>query len=186
MKKIIIGIIVIAVSIGGYFYYIKRIVPNNFVTSFCETLEYDGPESSDLWDFLLSDFEVKPSKSWVEYYKESKEKHPNISKEELFQIWKDIYMADCKDYDEVSIDFPTANIMTREDFKRAYYDFSFSHFSIERKEYSKNRIQCTGYVDVIDKGSYLGNLKFGGNHKFDIIAKNGSLGWKIIIFSIDY
>lgn len=186
MKKIIIIFIIIGLTVGGYFYYTKRIIPNNLITSFCESLEYDGPESFKFSDLLLSDLDVIPLKSWKEYYNESKDKFSDLSKEKLFQIWKKVYMARSADYVDVSIDYPNVFFMTREVFVKTYSKFSFSHFDIEHKEYSDNRLECNGYVDVKFKGSYLGDLKFSGNHKFSIIAKNGSLGWKVIMFSIDY
>jgi len=185
MKKIIIPILVLVIIAVGYFYYIIRIQPISFVSSFCETLEYDGPDSFELWDYLLSDFDITPLQSWEEFYSVSKEKYPNLSKGQLFKIWKDVYLSRCADYVYVSLEYPKVNAMTREMFKNAYDNFRFSHFKFENKEFKNEGLNVSGYVDVKYKGSYLGKLKFEGNKKFDLIAQNGSLGWKIKIFSIE-
>jgi len=178
MKKVIFIVIILAITIGGYFYYTKRILPNNLVSSFCKTLEYDGPKSSGLWELLLSDFEVTPFKSWEEFYTESKEKDSDLSKEKLFQIWERIYINRIKDYVDVSIDYPTVYMMTREVFEEAFSNFSFAHFNIEHKVFHEKFLECTGYVDVKFDRRDL------GNQKFTLIAKNGSLGWKVYAFAL--
>lgn len=185
MKKIIISLITIVLLVGGYFYYTERLQPSSFVSSFCEKLEYEGPESLELRDYFLSNFDVTPIISWADYYEESNTKNLNLSKEQLFEIWSKVYLSRCVDYVDVSLQFPQISIMTSQQFKKTYKKFRFSNFSIDYKKYHKNSLKASGYVEVTFKGSSLGNAIFGGKQKFTLLAQNGSSGWKAIVFSLD-
>ena len=186
MKKIIITVIIVAILVGGYFYYTLRLQPNLFVSSFCEKVEYEGADSFELRDYLLSDFDITPLKTWETYYEESKTENTNLSEEKLFEIWSKVYLSRCIDYDNISLEFPQIHIMSREKFAEVYKDFSFSDFSVDYKEYDDNRLEASGYVEIKYKGSALGNSIFGGKQKFTLLAYDGSLGWKVTLFSLDY
>ncbi len=186
MKKLIISAIIIAILVGGYFYYTLRLQPSLFISSFCKNLEYEGADSFKMWDYLLSDIDITPIKTWATYYDEYKTKNNRLSKEKLFEIWSKVYLSCCIDYDNISVEFPQINIMSREEFAEAYKNFSFSNFSIDHKEYGSKILKASGYVEVKYKGSTLVNSILCGKQKFTLIACNGSQGWKVTVFALYY
>ena len=185
MKKVFITIIIVAILIGSYFYYTKRLKPGLFASSFFKELEYKGYKSYKLSDYLFYDFDITPSKTWDESYEEFQRDSASLSKEERFIIWSEVYLSRCLDYGSISPEYPEINIMSIERFKDVYENFVFFDFNIKYKEFEKDKLTVSGDVEVKYKNSSIGNSMFGGKQKFTLIMANGSLGWKVTIFSLD-
>ncbi len=184
MKRLLIIVAVITIITGSYFYYIKRLQAILVVNSFFKEIESRNVESNKLNDYLLTDFDITPLKSWEIVREELLEKNPSITKEESFKIWSEIYLSRCLDYIDITIDYPTVSIMSKELFINAYQDFLFFDFKINNKEFSDNRVKVFGEVETKYRNSTLGNSMFGGKQKFTLLMKKGKLGWKITIFSL--
>lgn len=178
MKKIIIVTTIAIFIIGGFAFYKYRYEPISFVESFLTDLEKEGADF-ELMDYLFSDFEAKPIVPWEEYYSKQ---DTSLQKEQLFKIWKDVYLRSIKDYVEISINYPNLTLMTYEDFKDLYEKFDFSNFDLKNSEISFGEIEGFGYVDMGYKVSMFSITQPYGNKKFTVKAKNGSNGWKILFF----
>ena len=185
MKKLMIIVAAFILITGSYFYYIYRLQANLFVNSFLNEIESRNTQSSKLNDYLLTDFDITPLKSWETVNEELLEKNPSITDEESFKIWKDVYLSRCLDYIDIRIDYPFVSIMSKEQFVGTYKDFLFFDFKINKKEFSDKRVMVYGEVETKYRDSTLGNSMFGGKQKFTLLMKKGKLGWKITIFSLD-
>ena len=130
MKKILILVIIVLVVVGGIFYYTKRLKSIIFANSFLKELEYQGTKSTILSKYLFSDFDITPSKGWIDFKKECENDSSSISIDDCFRIWTEVHLSQCIEYIKISLEYPDISIMTEEDFKRAYEDFLFFSFEI--------------------------------------------------------
>lgn len=188
MKKtnatiLLLAILILFIACG--FYYTQRYAPEKFMVSFLKELEFKGAMLVD-HKFLIPDLLAHPLVSWVDFYGEQKNKigSNSLPKDELFKIWKSTFAGNISAYTEISLDYPDGLLMSQEEFQTAYSQFDFFNFEVKQKNYSQNAVSLSGYVDVSHKGSSLGNSYFSGKKKFDLQARNGKNGWKIIIFAL--
>jgi len=182
IKQIALFLILSVLVLAGHYYYGHWYAPSSFVSSFLSELEHKGPQWVD-YEFFISEYSAKPLVSWEECYASEGSKS-SLSKEKVFQIWKSVYLTGIDNYASVSIEFsdPLSLLMTREQFKQVYENYEFYKFETKFKEYGENEIEVTGYVSVKYTGSALGNALYGGEKKFQLTARNGKEGWKIIYF----
>jgi len=184
MKKIVGAIAIVLLVVASYFYYTNRLKPSLVASSFCKEIENNGVDSYKLSDYLFSDFEITPLKSFETAYEETQRNYPTITKEEFFKIWSETYLSRCFEYDYFTFEYPRVNIMSKEVFKSAYGNFIFFDFKIKHKEFNEKKVKVTGEVEVKYKDSTLGNSMFGGKQKFTLLMADGKSGWRITAFSL--
>jgi hypothetical protein len=183
MKKfvtVIVILLIVAVCILGYFNYENNIAPKIFVKSFLEELELDGvPNIED--KYFVRDYAIKPLESWDKYFKENSAN--KNSREKLFSIWKNAYMAKVQDYLYLSPNFQNPVMMSRKEFISAYNNIKFDSVSLASTEIDGNLLKAEGYAHVNSK-KYIANQIISGKKEFKIIAMDGNQGWRIVFFAL--
>lgn len=184
MKKIvtiILALLFISLSIGGYFYYKEKIAPKAFIESFLEELEFKGVKDVDN-KYFIAEYHLKPLKTWDEYQIENSEK--NIPIDEKFEIWKKVYFPNIEEYIFISPKFPDPIAMTNKEFIESFKGLEFENIELKFVENDESHLKAVGYTEVKAKNYYT-NLLVGGRQRFEIVAQNGKEGWKILAFALD-
>lgn len=185
-KKILIIIVavilLVIISIGGYNYYKYRYLPKKFITSFLEDLEkYETTSIAYLPYFVDEFYTIDPAvKSWNDFYLEHQKKESALNIEQLFEVWKKVYISRIEPYLPVvpTLFDPEINLYTEKLFLQVYQNVKIINAELEEIDYiNKNELHATGYIELIGKGGD------SGVRKFDIYARYGDfLGWRVILF----
>jgi len=80
--------------------------------------------------------------------------------------------------------FPNPIIMSDTEFRNAYKNIEFENIRLKFIDIKNDHLKAIGYVRVKANKSLL-NFVIGGERKFELIAKKGRYGWKIVAFALN-
>jgi hypothetical protein len=178
-----LGVILLLLTAGGWHYYKSTFAPRRFVSGFLQQLEYEGAKQVDS-EFFISRYPIKPILAWEDFLAQNTDTTSQISKENLFQIWKEAYLSELTGYVDVSISYPALNVMTGEQFSDAYGNIDFSAIKLKHIKIKDNRVDAAGYATLKCVGNESLQMRIGGEQKWELLAARGHKGWRIIAFAV--
>lgn len=197
LNKIFIWFLLIIVIPEGHYSCTQRNSSKGFIKSFLKELELEGASLMSN-EFFITDSLATPAITWGEFQTEYFIDSVVLSNNKKFEIWKNKYLNHVVDYIDVSLENPSHKIETLEKFHSFYDDLIFTEIELENLRIDKD-IHAIFYAYTEAKsGSKLSEVWLGSTiwskeeagikfkYKCEIIARNGSLGWKIIDISVRF